>query len=160
MSHHHDLVRAMTPPHNSNSNSSDKLSVSSHSSHLSNNRRGFLFLKTLKIMYVYELVYRYYSDMTYHTHGLLRSLKKGRWNFFSGPGQFFYLTFFLSYGFIKVAAPFKEFSHPPLISYLDIYREFLVNIIFIMRKSLHRVDLTLSESTTKKLLNNSLKCLT
>ena len=29
-----------------------------------------------------------------------------------------------------------------------------------MRKSLHRVDFTLSESTTKKLLNNSLKCLT
>ena len=86
--------------------------------------------------------------------------KKGRWNFFSGPGQFFYLTFFLSYGFIKVAAPFKEFSHPPLISYLDIYREFLVNVVFVMRKSLHIVDFTLSESTTKKLLNNSLKCLT
>ena len=53
MSHHHDLVRAMTPPHNSNSNSSDKLSVSVHSSHLSNNRDSFL--KNIE-NYVYELV--------------------------------------------------------------------------------------------------------
>ena len=92
---------------------------------------GDSFFKKHWKLCMYMSLYRYYSDMTYHTHGLLRSLKKGRWNFFSGPGQFFYLTFFLSYGFIKVAAPFKEFSHPPLISYLDIYREFLVNVILL-----------------------------
>ena len=92
---------------------------------------GDSFFKNHWKLCMYISLYRYYSDMTYHTHGLLRSLKKGRWNFFSGPGQFFYLTFFLSYGFIKVAAPFKEFSHPPLISYLDIYREFLVNVILL-----------------------------
>ena len=128
MSHHSDLVWAMTHSHNSNSNSSDKLSVSVQSSHLSNNRDSFF--KNIE-NYVYELVG--ISTLTWHTTHMVCSgvWKKGRWNFFSGPGQFFYLTFFLSYGFIKVAAPFKEFSHPPLISYLDIYREFLVNVILL-----------------------------
>ena len=88
MSHHNDLVRAMTPPHNSNSNSSDKLSVSTHSSHLSNNRRDS-FLKNIE-NYVYELV-GITLDMTYHTHGCVQEFeKKGRWNFFFlGQGSSF-----------------------------------------------------------------------
>ena len=80
---------------------------------------------------MYMSLYRYYSDMTYHTHGLLRSLKKREVEFFFWARAVLLFDFFLSYGFIKVAAPFKEFSHPPLISYLDIYREFLVNVVLL-----------------------------
>ena len=92
---------------------------------------GDSFFKKHWKLCMYMSLYRYYSDMTYHTHGLLRSLKKREVEFFFWARAVLLFDFFLSYGFIKVAAPFKEFSHPPLISYLDIYREFLVNVILL-----------------------------